>query len=197
MWKRLTINSTGMILSGLNTDSFCLHDIQCFEDRIKNHNLRIALPNLPLSVVHIRPTKAVDLIIVNTRSMAAPAENSLHRIGRAVSHIPPLGEGLVINGRGRHIQFGNIFDRVEILTTNQIRSLVAEWDGRVLPGRWHPVLLRCLYQLGVERLSFLHPLNVVLQTSPQLFSQLIARDIIWRLRFEKLHTFVVRFGRGL
>lgn len=159
----LTEDGTCVILPWLNTDPLSLHDIQSFEYRVKHHDLSITLSDLSLPIVHVRPSKRIYLAIINTRSMSAPPENPLHRINRAISYISPLRQRILIVHRlRRRAQFRHFLNRIIILPSNQIRLLVTISQRRILPRRRHPILLRHLGKLGIERFPLLHSLDEML-----------------------------------
>jgi len=58
---RVAVDRATMILSWLHADSLCFYDIDAIVRSVEYHHLVDALTNLPLAIVHVAASEAVDL----------------------------------------------------------------------------------------------------------------------------------------
>lgn len=98
-YHRRTVNRTAMVFPWLHADAFGFHNIESSQHWIKHHYLRVTLSHLPLAVVHVWASEAVNFTVVNTWGMSAPTKNLFDWIGWWVFHVSPLRQCLVIYWR--------------------------------------------------------------------------------------------------
>lgn len=166
-----------MIFSLLNGDTFGFQHIESLFYCVVYQNLGGTFSELSLSVKHEAASKNIDLIHMGTRTVSA---STGYFVVGLILDICPLV--IVI----MKLELSNFFIGVVVETTKKVAAAIAEGEGGVLSGCWVPVLNRNRQHFSVEGLLLLHTLDIGLETSSQLLSQLVVRNIITRNSSEQL-----------
>jgi len=142
-----------MITSWNDINSFGGHWIIGIMGCVEYQDLICTFSRFTLHIIHETTTKYDDFVIVGHTGVPA---TSLYAVVGAEVYVLPVGPICTCR------QPSNFAITFVILPTNKVTVVVNATKGGVLTRSWGPPLTTNRNNLGIERLSFLHSLNVSL-----------------------------------
>ena len=176
-----------MVLALRHSDTLRVQQAHHIVASVVHEQLVDALTHLSLPVVHEAAAEGYYLAAVDDCCVAATALNSI-LIVRPIIDVAPLSETIVRARAGHNTDRCYLLVRVVVLSTDEVDLRAYRHKARVLSWRRQPILQLNMRQLSEEALALLHALHVRLEAARQPLRELVARDIVRRLRSEQLRA---------
>ena len=174
-----------MVFASARRITWCFAMVHLFWVSFELEKLACALSNLTLLVEHEASTENIDPAIKSDWGVTLA---SLHSFRASVRD--PFPDNLSSIDLGTQ----NFFACVKVEASDQIHIIAHGSEGGALSGSWLPFWFEGHSDRYSEVLTFLHPLNVRLQTTNEFFNQLVSRDVFrWCCLELLVIIFITRF----
>lgn len=136
-----------------------------------------ALTYLTLAIEHETSTERVDLIIIRARAVGLP---TLDWLWGLVVYVFPFRVDFLdqVGFKTAYSELGHFFIGIVVEASHEVCSVVDCSQTGAFSWSGAPSVIGHLNNWNVEALSFLHPLDVGLESSGQPLDQFVSRNVV-------------------